>query len=74
MRIVYLFACSVAAFAQPPVGYRDTPMLPGQKWRVHDIDRPRPPSVTPAAVIGQPPSVAVVTNKRSPQTTGDDQD
>jgi len=38
------------------VGYDDTPMLPGQKWRVHDSKRPRPRIVTP----GQPPSDAVV--------------
>ena len=30
-----------------PVGYSDTPYLPHQKWRVHDITRPRPPVVTP---------------------------
>ncbi len=29
----------------PVVGYSDTPMLPGQPWRVHDILRPRPPVV-----------------------------
>jgi hypothetical protein len=43
-----------------PTGYRDTPVLPGQKWKVHDIDRPRPRIVTPAAQIGQPPSDAIV--------------
>src|SRR5688572_16623780 len=42
------------------VGYKDTPMLPGQKWRVHDLDRPRPRLVTPAAQPGMPPSDAVV--------------
>lgn len=43
-----------------PVGYRDTPVLPGQKWRVHDIDRPRPPIVRPGKEPGQPPSDAIV--------------
>ena len=43
-----------------PVGYSDTPMLPGQKWRVHDIERPRPLLVTPGAESAQPPSDAVV--------------
>jgi len=43
-----------------PTGYADTPVLPGQKWRVHDIARPKPPVVTPAAQIGQPPSDALV--------------
>ena len=28
------------------VGYKDTPMLPGQPWHVHDSDRPVPHSVT----------------------------
>ena len=28
-------------------GYRDTPLIPGQKWRVHDADRPRPEVVDP---------------------------
>lgn len=42
------------------LGYDDTPVLPGQKWRVHDIDRPRPPKVTPGADCTKPPSDAVV--------------
>ncbi len=32
---------------QPKVGFKDTPMLPGGKWHVHDGDRPRPPVITP---------------------------
>lgn len=43
-----------------PTGYSDTPVLPGQKWKVHDIDRPRPKVVTPGTQPGQPPSDAVV--------------
>lgn len=43
-----------------PTGYTDTPMLPNQPWRVHDIARPHPPVVTPGAEPGQPPSDAVV--------------
>lgn len=43
-----------------PLGYSDTPVIPGQKWRVHDIDRPRPRTVTPGAQYGQPPSDAIV--------------
>ncbi len=42
-----------------PLGYTDTPRLPGQKWKVHDIDRPRPRVVTSAA-CGQAPSDAIV--------------
>ncbi len=29
------------------VGYSDTPVIPGQVWRVHDIERPNPPVVDP---------------------------
>ena len=29
------------------LGYKDTPMLPGGLWHVHDGDRPQPPIVTP---------------------------
>ena len=43
-----------------PVGYDDTPMLPGDKWRVHDGNRPQPTVITPGAEYGQPPSDAVV--------------
>src|SRR4051794_13338015 len=49
-----------AAPAHAPIGYTDTPVIPGQKWRVHDIDRPRPRRVTPGAQYGQPPSDAIV--------------
>jgi len=48
-----------------PVGYDDTPMLPGSQWRVHDARRPQPPVVTPGTAstpqqAGRPPSDAVV--------------
>jgi hypothetical protein len=43
-----------------PTGYSDTPVLPGQKWKVHDIDRPKPRVITPGAQPGMPPSDAVV--------------
>lgn len=43
-----------------PIGYEDTPMLPGQPWRVHDIKRPHPVEITPGAALGQPPSDAIV--------------
>jgi hypothetical protein len=42
-------------------GFRNTPMLPGGKWHVHDSDRPQPPVVTPGATFSQgapPPSDA----------------
>ncbi|WP_188660847.1 3-keto-disaccharide hydrolase [Sphingomonas metalli] len=46
--------------AQDKPGFRDTPMLPGGQWRVHDADRPAPPVVTPAAQPGGAPSDAVI--------------
>ena len=42
------------------LGFTDTPMLPGQKWHVHDPARPYPPVVKPGATPGAPPSDAVV--------------
>lgn len=50
---------------KPKVGYKDTPLLPGGKWHVHDGDRPQPPIVTPGTestqdAPGKPPSDAVV--------------
>lgn len=43
-------------------GYNDTPQITGQKWRVHDIDRPRPEKVTPGLPLlnEAPPSDAIV--------------
>ena len=55
----------VAAKVQGDLGYRDTKVLPGQTWKVHDIDRPRPAAVDPGTPstqerVGRPPSDAVV--------------
>ena len=42
-------------------GYSDTPQIPGQKWKVHDMDRPRPPKVVPGPLFTEaPPSDAIV--------------
>jgi len=42
-------------------GYTDTPRLPGQNWRVHDADRPRPKKVLPGPAVSAPaPSDAIV--------------
>ena len=38
----------------PAVGYDDTPFLPDQKWRVHDIERPHPRMVAPGAEARRP--------------------
>ena len=54
---------SVAQAADSPVGYTDTPEIPGQKWRVHDAKRPRPKvvKVAPSNTLGaKPPKGAVV--------------
>jgi hypothetical protein len=69
VRKIALTAMAIAAIAvsqdkpkyrTSPTGYTDTPVLPGQKWKVHDIDRPRPRVITPAATPGGAPSDAVV--------------
>jgi hypothetical protein len=46
-------------------GYDDTPVIPGQKWRVHDGTRPQPVVVSPGTessqdAPGAPPSDAIV--------------
>ena len=46
-----LFAASADDKPQP-IGYSDTPLIPGTKWKVHDIDRPRPAAVAPGAKLG----------------------
>src|SRR3954467_7125946 len=61
MRILTLLAFAVTLSAQSAdLGFKDTPLLPNQKWHVHDPDRPYPPVVTPGATPGAPPSDAVV--------------
>lgn len=39
------FVTSACGAEDYPLGYDDTPVIPGQKWKVHDIDRPHPPKV-----------------------------
>lgn len=48
-----------------PVGYDDTPYIPGSRYRVHDGTRPQPKIVAPgtastAETAGKPPADAVV--------------
>jgi hypothetical protein len=61
----------IAVAAQTPphkdrtLGYDDTPFQPDRKWRVHDINRPHPPVITPGTESsqerpGKPPSDAIV--------------
>jgi Domain of Unknown Function (DUF1080) len=51
--------------AGEPLGYDDTPLIPGTGFRVHDALRPQPRRVhpgtpSPQAQAGEPPSDAVV--------------
>jgi len=49
------------ATAKPgELGYTDTPLIPGQKWRVHDVERPAPTRVAPGVIASAPPSDALV--------------
>jgi len=67
---VAVFSCVALASAQGPnktgpaknrdLGYDDTPIIPGQPYRVHDIARPHPPVIKPAAEPGGAPSDAIV--------------
>lgn len=44
-----------------PLGYTDTPpIFAGSKWKVHDLDRPRPDAVKPADKPGAAPADATV--------------
>lgn len=56
----------------PAIGYTDSPLLPGSKWRVHDLNRPRPRVVQADPVVA--PSDAIVlfdgTNLSHWRTTG----
>ena len=55
----------MAEIRELPKGYTDTPIIPGQQWRVHDIDRPMPTVIEPGTFstqeqAGKPPSDAIV--------------
>jgi hypothetical protein len=58
--VVLCLATLLTAQQQNRPGYTDTPILPGQKWHVHDSGRPHPNSVTPGKTLGAPPSDAIV--------------
>jgi hypothetical protein len=60
-----ILACASVVHAEDankpaPIGYDDTPLIPGSQWRVHDIKRPAPPVITPGQKVGEAPSDAVV--------------
>ncbi len=48
--LAFVAVSSQAAEKGKYPGYLDTPIITGQKWRVHDANRPQPPVITP----GQP--------------------
>jgi hypothetical protein len=52
--------CFGMVLQQKRDGYTDTPVLPGQKWKVHDTERPYPREVIPALKAGAPPSDAII--------------
>jgi hypothetical protein len=56
--ISFLAAASLAMAADKP-GYKDTPLVPGTSWHVHDPDRPQPRVVTPGDA-SKAPSDAIV--------------
>jgi hypothetical protein len=65
--LIAALALSPAAHAADakPLGYQDTPIIPGTQWHVHDGTRPQPPIVTPGEFstqekVGTAPSDAVV--------------
>jgi hypothetical protein len=58
-----VFAGALIAADERIEGYKNTPMIPGTRWHVHDGDRPQPPVVTPGRKFSQTadaPSDAVV--------------
>ena len=63
IRCLPALAVALAATAQTPpnpdLGFKDTPILPGQKWHVM-TRRPYPPVLKPGAMLGAPPSDAIV--------------
>src|SRR5688572_23046334 len=63
MKQIFSIAILSAATVFAAEGYKDTPMIPGTKWHIHDSDRPKPPVVTPGERFSQmaaAPSDAVV--------------
>ena len=53
MKQILSIAILSAATAFAAEGYKDTPMIPGTKWHIHDSDRPHPPVVTPGERFSQ---------------------
>ena len=63
MSLCALAAASVFAADQKSLGYKDTPIIPGTTWHVHDGDRPQPRVITSGKTfsdLAPAPSDAVV--------------
>ena len=60
--ILLTLAVTSTALAQDakPLGYQDTPIIPGTNWHVHDGLRPQPKIITPGKNPGDAPSDATV--------------
>ena len=58
--LVSSVALAAAGLQDEPVGYDDTPLLPGSKWRVHDKARPVPPIVRPGDGAAAPSDAIVL--------------
>jgi len=54
------FLVTTGVWAEDKPGYTDTPQLPNSPWRVHDRERPQPPTVASGATASAPPADAVV--------------
>lgn len=56
-----LLVFGTAQAEEKPLGFKDTPIIPGTNFHVHDGDRPQPRVVeTAGAVVIQPPSDAII--------------
>jgi hypothetical protein len=54
------YASPLLAQDAKPLGYQDTPLIPGTQWHVHDGLRPQPKVITPGLNPGDAPSDAIV--------------
>src|SRR5687767_6678297 len=57
-----LLSAAIALTLRAAEGYKDTPLIPGTKWHVHDSDRPHPRILAPGASFshGAPPPADAV--------------
>ena len=55
LAVLVTFTTGFAESQQPSLGYDDTPLQPDGKWRIHDVRRPAPQSVTPGPFVSAPP-------------------